>query len=109
MKFKRLLGIIILSMLSAKIYAEDSQARTIEKIMVEATSATPYYYFVNQAEGWGAPSCPNAFGAYLAESAPGAKSILSLAMAAKATGTKMRFKGTCSDNNYFLVNYAIAE
>ena len=63
-----------------------------------------YYYFRNYTLGWGPSGCPNAASAFMVETDPGAKSILSIALTAKTTKDKVKFRGACSGSNHFNVD-----
>ncbi len=105
------IGVVLLGATEcASAYAADemSQYRTIERIQYDAAGKT--IYFVANPAGWGAPSCPNATYAHATEAdTPGLNTLASLVMQAKAGGAMVAFKGTCSEANYFKVNYVIAK
>jgi hypothetical protein len=94
--------------LTNKSAAEESQYNKVERIQVQGQGVgnAANYHFYN-ANGWGAPGCPNAVYAYLSADDSGAKEIFSLAIAAKAQGSTVKFLGACKENtsNYFNVYY----
>ena len=95
---------LALSAFSVLTYAVESGARLIDRVQVQNTSGKGYYYFYNST-GWGAPGCEDSQYSYLSEDDPGAKAMLSLALTAKATQSKVVFQGVCGGTNFFVVNY----
>lgn len=61
------------------------------------------------AQKWGAPSCPNATFIRIPNGTNGLKELLSLAMAAKASGQNVRFEGACHNSDYFNATYVYVE
>ena len=88
--------------------AEGSAYKEIERIQVrggQGAGISADYHFHNAA-GWGADGCPSAEYAYLNADDSGAKEMFTLAIAAKAQGSMVKFLGTCQeDKNYFNVYY----
>lgn len=82
---------------------------TIEQPIVELRyNANADYAFFVGASTWGAPSCPNAYYAQVPASVAGRKQLLALATAAKLSGTKVSFQGSCSsDPLYFNAYYIV--
>lgn len=86
--------------ISLSLNANDvTKEKIIDRIQVGISSqgGEVNYYFYN-GSGWGAEGCPHAVYAYMKESDKGAKAILSLAMSAKASGSNVKFVGTCGDD-----------
>ena len=99
---------IALALFSVNAYAESTVFQDLEQVYVDGSGTPAHYYFVNLGSGWGAAGCPTAHSAYIAETATGAKAMLSLALIAQSTGRLVKFKGTCdSSGSYIQVNHII--
>jgi hypothetical protein len=88
----------------------ETSNRTIESVRIQNSENGAVYYFVATG-GWQATNCSGVIYAFIAESAPGAKAILSAALTAKTTGASLTFKGICGDSGgntqYLQIKYTI--
>lgn len=103
-------------LISSSVYAAlGSQVTTskelVGEISIQNSSSIATYYFKSEDNNWSAPNCPNAIYAFIRESAPGAKAILSTALAAKATNKPIQFGGICGNGSgndqYIQINQTI--
>jgi hypothetical protein len=97
-----------ISFLSLGVSALETSEKIIERIQIQgnASGGIPFYYFFNSS-GWGSSGCENAVYAYMKATDVGAKEMLSLAIASKATRTKVKFAGKCRPGQaaYFQIDY----
>ena len=111
---KKLLMLTMLSLLAISFTGSASSnhrtsAKKIDSIRIEGGGdGSNYYYFVNNA-GWEPGACPNVTVAFITSGDPAAKEMLTLAMASKANGTPVSFRGECYEDIYFKINYMIQE
>lgn len=64
--------------------------------LIQVNGKDGYYYFKTENDLWEADDCPEAVWAYVRpQSIDVADQILSVALAAKMSGTKVKFSGEC--------------
>ena len=69
--------------------------------IIQVNGYDKYYYFKTENTQWEAPDCPDAVWAYVrTQDVSVADQILSVALAAKMSGKKVQFTGTCDNANY---------
>lgn len=80
----------------------------ISKINYDGTTATGTAYFETPSGNWNISGCPNTQ-FVMVRDIPSTKTILALAMQAKASGGKAMFLGNCGSPGYFLATYIVIE
>ena len=107
---------VSLSPVSAEIYNwAYTGSKLIEKTIISSREIADgaiksRYYFIN-ASGWGHPSCTTAKYAFIDSSALGAKEMLGSMLAAKASGSNVKFIADCLDSSsdYIMFEYVEIE
>lgn len=101
---KLFLFIVIFSSSSPLFCAEWTGEREIEEVRVREVTGTAYMFTAKEGN-WGPSGCPGATHITILENVELRKDILSVALAAKATGAKVKFEGDCvSGTIYFQAN-----
>lgn len=94
----RVSAVLLASALGTNAYAAiNDYVGTLPKVLGQVHVASGVYYFQSYDLNWGAPGCPNARYAYIAENDVGAKAIFAAALTAKTAGTSVSFGGLCGD------------
>lgn len=93
-----------ISMCCAQSVLADEVSVTQPIAQLHYDASADYLYMVGSST-WGAPSCPNATYAQVTATVPGRKQLLAIALAAKSSGARVSFRGTCGNPNYFDVTY----
>jgi hypothetical protein len=90
---------LLLSLTSINAFsAVNDYVLTSSKILGQIQVNSGVYYFMSTSQNWDTPGCPNAQYAYIAETDPGAKAILSAALSAKGSQSLIMFAGLCGNS-----------
>jgi hypothetical protein len=97
----------LISLLSADLLAETTNAQQIREVLYNGASKNLYFTGFSKWEG---TSCSDAKYVQVRSDILGHKEILSIGLSAKMAKSSVRFQGVCSsDSNYFYANYIIIE
>lgn len=110
-QYTKFLLIFFVLFSSVHVFAEETQIRNIERILINgrAPVAEGANYYLTNGAGWGAPGCPGALYAFINENSTGAKAMLSMALTANAQSKPVKLYGVCSNASYFIFDYMTME
>jgi hypothetical protein len=100
--------ITALFILSLPAHADEwTSSRPIASLRVDGRTTDTTVYFETQTS-WAAAGCPTAKFVFVRNNSA-LKEILAVGLAAKASGSTVRFVGNCQDSDHFQATYIILE
>ena len=76
-----------------------TQQMKLKELHIALGDTASTIYFIPDGATWGAQGCENARWAYMYDSHPSSDSVLSLALAARASQLSITLEGTCGNND----------
>lgn len=110
-KHVKLFIFLLCVLTSFSVNATQTLSKKIDQLLINAVDSAnnnTYYFFFNGA-GWGAPGCSQAVYVRVKEGASGSQAIFSASLAAKTSGSTVKYLGQCFSDSVFDANYMYFE